>query len=130
MRVSSVGSRLGQNKMLVSAWDPKKENRNACGRVCTFVAMHTRTTSHTRARVHTHTHTMQCIQHNNPGGNRALHWTASARQSSKNNGCDIVMWLGAFLQCKAKRGSVGKSGPNLALRRSVTVTQGHPWRLT
>ena len=55
---------------------------------------------------------MQWIQHNNPGGNRALHWTASARQASKNNGCDIVMWLGAFLQCKAKRGSVGKSGPN------------------
>ena len=49
----------------------------------------------------TRTHTTQWIQHNNPGGNGPLHWTASTRHASKNNGCDNVMWLGAFLKYKS-----------------------------
>ena len=59
-----------------------------------------------------HTHTL-CNGSNTTTleANRALHGTASARQASKNNECDIVMWLGAFLQCKAKRGAVGDSEP-------------------
>ena len=73
---------------------------------------------------------MQWIQHNNPG-NRALHWTALVRQASENNGCDIVMWLGAFLRCKAKRGSVGESGPVLRpapLSDNDTRTHAHTLR--
>ena len=58
--------------------------------------------THTHIHTHTHTHTHTLCNGSNTTtveARRALHWTASARQASKNNESDVVMWLGAFLQC-------------------------------